>query len=202
MKPLLSAKKWLRSRYERKQWVSRWTWNHLTLGVHSTQQSESIHASIKYFLSSHTLLTDLQRSWKNIARKSLREGKEGNQTSYYPIENRLSKRIVSFRYVHRKSQITLCIQYTVDETSYDDKSNCSGEIFFCKQALVNEHIGSPTELVQKHLFRVITLLLVTSLPWEITTSSETVKRVSLSSCAYLFPLIGPTMSTHTTCLSP
>ena len=52
--------KWLQTLYQRrKQWAARWTWRHLTLGAHSTQRAESVHAAIKHFLSRHTLITDL-----------------------------------------------------------------------------------------------------------------------------------------------
>ena len=50
----------MKSLYDkRQQWAARCTWQHLTLGAHFTQRSESVHSCIKQFLNSHTLLTQL-----------------------------------------------------------------------------------------------------------------------------------------------
>ena len=55
-----NANKWLETLYNKKsQWAARWTWGHLTMGAHSTQRSEAVNSSIKHFLNSHTLLTEL-----------------------------------------------------------------------------------------------------------------------------------------------
>ena len=90
----------------KKQWVSRWTGNHLTLGVHYTQTSESIHAAIKHFLSSNTLLTNpavklaeyrqsiSERGENKATRLALKEF--SRNSGQYPIENHLSKVISPF----------------------------------------------------------------------------------------------------------
>lgn len=43
----------------RAQWAARDTWKHRTLGVHSTQRSESVHAAVAGFLCASMLLTQL-----------------------------------------------------------------------------------------------------------------------------------------------
>ena len=49
-----AASKWLETLYQRrKQWAARWTWCHFTLGAHSTQRAESVHATIKH-LNTHS----------------------------------------------------------------------------------------------------------------------------------------------------
>ena len=205
VKTLESAKKWLQSLYERKkQWVSRWTWNHLTLGVHSTQRSESIHAAIKLFLSSHTLLTDLAGKLEEY-RHNISERGEGKATrlalkqfsrvsGQHPIEDYISKRISPFAMSIVKSQIALCMQYTVEELLGDDRNTDSREIFSCKRTLTNEHVDSPIDLdLQDSPTPVLSYHIYAcdlSLPSEITTSSETLRRVSLSSCTCLSPLVG------------
>ena len=203
VKTLESAKKWLQSLYERKkQWgVSRWTWNHLTLGVHSTQRSESIHAAIKLFLSSHILLTDLAGKLEEY-RQNISERGEGKATrlalkqfsrvsGQHPIEDYISKRISPFAMSIVKSQIALCMQYTVEELLGDDRNTDSREIFSCKRTLTNEHVDSPRDLdLQDSPTPVLSDHINAcdlSLPSEITTSSETLRRVSLSSCTCLFP---------------
>ena len=93
--------------------------------MHSTQRSESIHAAIKHFLSSHTLLTDLAEKLEEY-RQSISERGEGKATrlalkefsrnsGQHPIENHLSKVISPFAMSIVKLQIALCMQYAVDE---------------------------------------------------------------------------------------
>ena len=66
-----SALRWLQNLKGRKeQWAARYTWRHLTLGVHSTQRSESIHSSIKRFLTAHTLLIELVTKLEEFSLKA------------------------------------------------------------------------------------------------------------------------------------
>ncbi|KAI6657110.1 hypothetical protein LOD99_15896 [Oopsacas minuta] len=82
-----SAQLFLRILYDKRiQWASRWTWQHLTLGAHSTQRSESIHSTIKQFLNAHTLLTHLANKIDEN-RKSLSEQNEGRATRVDAIFN-------------------------------------------------------------------------------------------------------------------
>ena len=64
---------------KRKQCASRWTWQHLTLGAHSTQRLESIHSTFKQFLNAHTLLTHLANKIDENM-KTLSEQNEGRAT--------------------------------------------------------------------------------------------------------------------------
>ena len=117
-----SAQLLLRVLYDkRKQWASRWTWQHLTLGAHSTQRSESIHSTIKQFLNAHTLLTHLANKIDEN-RKTLSEQNEGRATrlalkmatysSKHPIERNL--KLTPFALAIVKAQIDQCMQYSVD----------------------------------------------------------------------------------------
>ena len=90
-----------------------------------------------------------------------------------------------------KSQIGLCMQYTVEELLGDDRNTDSSEILSCKRTLTNEHVDSPIDLDLQDLPTPVLSDHINacdlSLPSEITTSSETLRRVSLSSCTCLFP---------------
>jgi hypothetical protein len=62
LKARQDALEWFESLNTRKhQWAARWTWQHFTMGVHSTQRSESIHSAIKKFLGATTLLVQLSK---------------------------------------------------------------------------------------------------------------------------------------------
>ena len=51
---------WLESLYDkREQWAARWTWDHLTLGVDSTQRAEAVHSAVALFLKANMPLTKL-----------------------------------------------------------------------------------------------------------------------------------------------
>jgi hypothetical protein len=55
-----TANKWLdKMAASREQWAFRWTWQHLTMGVHSTQRIEAVHSAVGGFLRTNTLLTAL-----------------------------------------------------------------------------------------------------------------------------------------------
>jgi hypothetical protein len=59
-KSMLSARKWLAKMAEEKEhWAYRWTWQHMTMGIHSTQRIESLHAHIMGYLRASTLLVEL-----------------------------------------------------------------------------------------------------------------------------------------------
>ena len=53
---------WFHALSEKERWAARWTWQHFTLGVHSTQRADSVHAAIKRFLTSSKFLVDLANS--------------------------------------------------------------------------------------------------------------------------------------------
>ena len=54
------ARAWLaKSGAMREHWAYRWTWRYFTLGLHSTQRIEAVHAAISHFLRASTLLTNL-----------------------------------------------------------------------------------------------------------------------------------------------
>ena len=121
-KVFYSAQLFLRVLYDKgKQWASRCTRQHLTLGAHSTQRSESIHSTIKQFLNAHTLLTHLAKK-VDENRKTLSEQNEGRATrlalkmatysSKHPIERDL--KLTPFALAIVKAQIAQCIQYSVD----------------------------------------------------------------------------------------
>jgi hypothetical protein len=62
------------------RWAYRFTWRYFTLGLHSTQRIEAVHAAIVHFLSQSTLLTDLVPHLESYAqdvtvRASVREYK-------------------------------------------------------------------------------------------------------------------------------
>ena len=81
--PIVPSKKWTTTqkatRYldmmyaKRRQWASRWTWQHFTQGAHSTQRSESIHAAIKGFLSSRSSFTHLLNKLSDYAVEKMSE---------------------------------------------------------------------------------------------------------------------------------
>ena len=59
------------------QWAYRYTWQHCTWGVHSTQRSEAMNSAVKGFLDACTLLVELLNKLEQY--NSLRrEGKEAN----------------------------------------------------------------------------------------------------------------------------
>ena len=60
---------WLRSLYDRrKQWAACSTWGYLTYGIHSTQRSESIHASIACWCSKTNMLVELYTKLSFLAK--------------------------------------------------------------------------------------------------------------------------------------
>lgn len=59
-KSLDTARKWLdKLAASREQWAFRWTWRHLTMGMHSTQRIEAVHSAITGCIRANTLLTTL-----------------------------------------------------------------------------------------------------------------------------------------------
>jgi hypothetical protein len=44
---------------KRERWAACWTWQHTTIGVHSTQRIEGLHKHVKTFLTNKTTLKDL-----------------------------------------------------------------------------------------------------------------------------------------------
>ena len=59
-KSMVTARAWLaKLAEEREHWAYRFTWRTCTLGVHSTQRIEAVHAAIAHFLRASTLLTNL-----------------------------------------------------------------------------------------------------------------------------------------------
>ena len=55
-----TARTWLaKMAADREHWAYRWTWRYVTLGLHSTQRIEAVHAAIAHFLRASTLLTCL-----------------------------------------------------------------------------------------------------------------------------------------------
>jgi len=59
-KAMDSARAWLaKMAAEKERWAYRWTWQCLTLGIHSTQRIESLHAHVMGYLRASTLLVDL-----------------------------------------------------------------------------------------------------------------------------------------------
>ena len=55
-----AALEWLDSLAERREkWAARFTWQTLTLGIHSTQRGEAVHSAIDRFCSASMLLTTL-----------------------------------------------------------------------------------------------------------------------------------------------
>ena len=60
---------WLRSLYDRrKQWAACFTWGYVTYGIHSTQRSEAIHASISCWCSKTNMLVELYQKLSNLAK--------------------------------------------------------------------------------------------------------------------------------------
>jgi len=59
-KSMVTARAWLaKLTEEREHWAYRFTWRTCTLGLHSTQRIEAVHAAIAHFLRASTLLTNL-----------------------------------------------------------------------------------------------------------------------------------------------
>ena len=55
-----SALEWLNSLYQRREkWAARFTWQTLTLTIHSTQRGEAVHSAVERFCSASMLLTVL-----------------------------------------------------------------------------------------------------------------------------------------------
>ena len=116
-----NANKWLQTLYNRKsQWAARWTWGHLTMGAHSTQRSEAVNSSIKHFLNTHTLLTELVT--KEEYRETITDQSEGKATKImlkhasqttgvHPIETSLRNVISPFALTLVKGQVTMYLIY-------------------------------------------------------------------------------------------
>jgi hypothetical protein len=59
-KTMDSARAWLaKMAKQREMWAYRWTWQWFTMGIHSTQRIESLHAHIMGYLRANMLLVDL-----------------------------------------------------------------------------------------------------------------------------------------------
>ena len=116
-----SVQLFLQTLYEKKeQWGARWTWKYLTLDAHSTQRSESLHSSIKHFLTSHTLLTHLARkidehrqtiSDQNEGRVTRLALKMASSSTKHPIERNI--KLTPFALEIVKAQVAQCMQYSV-----------------------------------------------------------------------------------------
>lgn len=54
------AFEWLEALGERhEQWAARWTWQHMTLDIHSTQRAEAIHSALQHIISTSDKLNKL-----------------------------------------------------------------------------------------------------------------------------------------------
>jgi hypothetical protein len=94
----VTALKWLEGMKSRKeQWAARWTWQHTTAGVHSTQRTESVHSAIKKFLNASTLLVrlaqdlvsycgDIDGKASYLAAKAVLTWQASSETASYLIE--------------------------------------------------------------------------------------------------------------------
>jgi MULE transposase domain len=96
---------WLESlRLKRKRWAARWTWNHFTMGVHSTQRAEAVHSAISGFLSASMLLVDLLEKLDNYGcyvaekgkSKMYRESGKHSTTDLAPILSSICDRVSPF----------------------------------------------------------------------------------------------------------
>ena len=141
----------------KEQWAARWTWEHLTLGVHSTQRAEAVHSAIKHFLTSHTLLVDLATKIENY-RNTVADRSEGiatrqalKQASFrtgrHPTLEHLNNRISPFALSLMQSQISLCLQYTVSKDSKEISEPINDNTIYTVRH--NSHLESQNDLTNE-----------------------------------------------------
>ena len=156
--------KWLQTLYQRrKQWAARWTWCHLTLGAHSTQRSDSVHAAIKHFLSRHTLITELATKIEEyrqtvsergegkairIALRNLVVSSLGHYVYLHPVELDLSKRLSPLALSIAKSQVIQCMNYSIED-KYTESST-EKQVYIVKQISTSEGISTRLDSENSH----------------------------------------------------
>eukprot|EP00963_Diacronema_lutheri_P003056 scaffold249_cov342-Pavlova_lutheri.AAC.1 len=109
---------------KRRQWASRWTWQHLTQGAHSTQRSDSIHAAIRGFLSSRSSLTHLLSKLSEYANEKMSENYmrvlhgrlfQVSQILHSPLLDSAADFITPFAWRHQSGQLNQAQYYLVSK---------------------------------------------------------------------------------------
>ena len=125
-KSMLSARKWLaKMAEEKKRWAYRWTWQWLTMGIHSTQRIESLHAHVMGYLRASTLLVELVPKLElygaTVASRAetrdhrhIRLEQSAAKANAHPFIDALSQRIHPHALLMVKSQFHQASYYRVD----------------------------------------------------------------------------------------
>ena len=128
-KSMASARKWLEKMAAIKErWAYRWTWQWLTLGIHSTQRIESLHSHIMGYLRANTLLTDLvpqlELFGETVASRAstrdfrhIRLEQSAGKVQAHPFIDSLSAAIHPYALMLVKSQLQQSNYYRVDPTA-------------------------------------------------------------------------------------
>jgi hypothetical protein len=123
-KSMDTARAWLaKMALEREHWAYRFTWQYVTLGLHSTQRIEAVHSAISHFLRASTLLTLLlpqleSYSFDVSTRASVRDFRfiqrlltAADQMAPHPFINALAPVLTAYALVLLKSQLHEAMQY-------------------------------------------------------------------------------------------
>ena len=128
-KTMESARKWLaKMADEKERWAYRWTWRWLTMGIHSTQRIESLHAHVMGYLRASTLLVELvpklelydatvssraeTRNYRHIGLEH-----SAAKAQAHPFIDKLSQRIHPYALMLVKAQLAQAGYYRVDSTN-------------------------------------------------------------------------------------
>ena len=128
-KAVESARKWLaKMADERERWAARWTWQHYSMGIHSTQRHESIHAAVSPWLRANTRLTDVVRKVEaydrnvasSVATRDVRFWRRLDECSArvraHPDAVKLAEHISPFALLLWQAQLEQAAHYRVAET--------------------------------------------------------------------------------------
>lgn len=109
---------------KREQWAYRWTWSSFTVGCHSTQRSESIHAAIKKVLTSSnfslvqlfTILTRYQSDRDFFGDlKRLRDAQRVHKQLEGPYLDVLRRDVTTYAFTKLQEQYNQAMFYTTSE---------------------------------------------------------------------------------------
>ena len=119
-----TARAWLaKMALEREHWAYRFTWQYVTLGLHSTQRIEAVHSAISHFLRASTLLTLLLPQLESYSldvsvRASVRDYRfiqrllaAADQMAPHPFITAMTPVLTAYALVLLKSQLQQAMQY-------------------------------------------------------------------------------------------
>ena len=124
-KSMEAARAWLAKMAERREmWAYRWTWQCLTLGIHSTQRIESLHSHVMGYLRANMLLVNLvpalESFGSNVAIRAetrdyrhLRLEQSARKMNAHPLIDKYVKIMHPFALNLLKAQLQLAAYYQV-----------------------------------------------------------------------------------------